>query len=78
MVGGGTGANRLEEESESALGYARGTKDGVRETVMEVLNMSRGTADDALPAPPMDCEPMTEAPPPMEPLPLKVSGDIPP
>ncbi len=40
--------------------------------------MSRGTANDALPAPPMDREPVAEAPPPMDPLPLKVSGDIPP
>ena len=78
VVGGGTGANRLEEESELALGCARGEKDGARETVVEVLNMSRGTAKDALPSPPMDREPATEAPPPMEPLPLKVSGDIPP
>jgi hypothetical protein len=78
VVEGGMGANRSEEESELALGCARGMKDGDGETVVEVLNLSRGTADDALLAPPMDCEPVTKAPPPMEPLPLKVSGDIPP
>ena len=78
VVGGGMGADRSEEESELALGCTRGMKDGAGETVVEVLNMSRGTANDVLPAPPMDCEPATEAPPPMVPLPLKVCGDIPP
>ena len=72
------GADRSEEEPESALGCARGMKGGAGETVMEVLNMLRGTANDALPTPPMDCKPATKDPPPMEPLPLKVSGDIPP
>ena len=77
-MGGGMGADRLEEKLESALGCARGMKDGDRETIVEVLNMSRVAANDALPAPPMDREPATEAPPPMEPLPLKVSKAFPP
>jgi len=78
VVGGGMGADRSEVESESALDCARGTKAGAGETAGEVLKMSRGTADVAPPAPPMDRELATEAPPPMEPLPLKVSWDIPP
>ena len=77
-------------ESESELGCARGTKAGAGETVVEVLNTARGTADDAPPmerelaieAPlPMDPPPRKlaiEVPPPMDPPPRKVSEDIPP
>ena len=78
VVGGGTGADRSEVESEAALDCARGTKAGAGEILLEVLNMSRGITNDAPSAPPMDRELATKAPPPKEPLPLKVSGDIPP
>ncbi len=78
VVGGRTGADRSEVESESELGCARGTKAGAGESVMEVLSMERGTADDAPSAPPKERKLAIEAPPPMDPRPLKVSGDIPP
>ena len=79
IMGGGTGADRADVDSESALGCARGTKAGGGETVVEMLYMSRGTANDALsPASPTERKVATEAPPPMDPLPLKVSRDIPP
>ena len=78
VMGGGKGEDRSEVELELALGCARGSKAGAGETIVEVLNMLSGTANDAPPAPPMDRALATKAPPPMEPLPLKVSGDIPP
>ena len=54
--GAGTGTEGSEDESsEEASGCARGTKDDAWETVVEVLNISSGTAD-APPTPPMERE----------------------
>jgi len=50
-----------------ASGCARGTKDDARETIVEVLNNSNGTAN-APPTPPMERERAMEAPPDTEPL----------
>ena len=55
----------------------RGTKDDAWETIVEVLNISSGTAD-APPTPPMERARAMEAPPDTEPLFRKVNGDIPP
>ena len=83
---GGEGAGGVGSDAESprteiaelVSGCANGTKDGAGVIVVEMLRMSRGTGG----APPMtDRPPRTEppaAPPGTDPLPRKVSGDIPP
>ena len=52
--GAGTGTEGSEDESsrtEEASGCAKGTKDDARETVVELLNISSGTADAPPPTP---------------------------
>ncbi len=83
VSGVGGGADGSEDESprteiaDPVLGCARGTKTGSGDLVVEMPRMSSGTWD-ASPMPPMECNPATKTPPPTDPLPLWVSGDIPP
>ncbi len=63
VAGGRTGGVGSDVNLDSELGWARGTKAGARETVVEMLRMSRGTAEDPPPRPPMVLEEATKAPP---------------